>query len=266
MKLKYFLIGVLAFSLFVGCKSKKNLAKKTENTRKEMVIKSLNDTKSNSISNVSASNSTIKNSTLAYIETFKDAAMNEMRVYEIPASITLAQGILESSSGNSQLTRNSNNHFGIKCHKGWEGKRIFHDDDEKGECFRVYEDPSNSFRDHSLFLTSRSRYSKLFSFNKGDYVKWAKGLSEAGYATDRRYPAKLIALIEKYELHKYDTEVLGKPFEIVNEVDSVNHIVIKGDTLYSISRKYGLTVDELKKLNGLDSNDISIGQTLILSN
>ena len=107
MKLKYFLIGVLAFSLFVGCKSKKNLAKKTENTRKEMVIKSLNDTKSNSISNVSASNSTIKNSTLAYIETFKDAAMNEMRVYEIPASITLAQGILESSSGNSQLTRNS---------------------------------------------------------------------------------------------------------------------------------------------------------------
>ena len=102
--------------------------------------------------------------------------------------------------------------------------------------------------------------------NKGDYVKWAKGLSEAGYATDRRYPAKLIALIEKYELHKYDTEVLGKPFEIVNEVDSVNHIVIKGDTLYSISRKYGLTVDELKKLNGLDSNDISIGQTLILSN
>ncbi len=265
MKLKYFLIGVFTISLLVSCKSKKKLAEKAENVRKEMVIKSSKDTQSNSISNTTAGNSTIKNTTLAYIETFKDAAMNEMRVYEIPASITLAQGILESSSGNSQLTKNSNNHFGIKCHKGWEGGKIYHDDDEKGECFRVYDDPANSFRDHSLFLTSRSRYSKLFKFKKGDYVKWAKGLSEAGYATDRRYPAKLIALIEKYDLHKYDTEVLGKPFEIVPDANTFNHIVIKGDTLYSISRKYGLSVDELKKLNGLNSNDISIGQTLILS-
>ena len=111
MKLKYFLIGVFTISLLVSCKSKKKLAEKAENIRKEMVIKPSKDTQSNSISNTTAGNSTIKNTTLAYIETFKDAAMNEMRVYEIPASITLAQGILESSSGNSQLTKNSNNHL-----------------------------------------------------------------------------------------------------------------------------------------------------------
>jgi flagellum-specific peptidoglycan hydrolase FlgJ len=264
MKGKFFLIGVLTISLIVSCKSKKKLAKKTKTPHIEMVIKSSDDTKV--ISTNSSGNSDIKNSTINYINEFKEEAMHEMREFKIPASITLAQGILESSSGNSQLTRNSNNHFGIKCHKGWEGDRIYHDDDEKGECFRVYDDPKNSFRDHSLFLTSRSRYGKLFKIKKGNYVKWAKGLSEAGYATDRRYPAKLIALIEKYDLHKFDAEVLGKPFKSNLEVNEItNHIVIKGDTLYSISKKYGLSVNELKNINGLNSNDISIGQTLILS-
>jgi len=270
MKLKYFLISVLTISLLVSCKSKKRLAKKTEDSRKEMVIKSTNDVSSNKAvtkpnSNSIIKNSTIKNSTLDYIEQFKDAAMRDMRNYKIPASIKLAQGILESSSGNSQLTKRSNNHFGIKCHRGWEGDKTYHDDDEKGECFRVYKDPANSYKDHSLFLTSRSRYSKLFKIKEGDYVKWAKGLSEAGYATDRRYPAKLIAIIEKYDLHKYDTEVLGKSFEYPKTNNFKNHIVIKGDTLYSLSRKYGLTVAELKKINSLDSNTISVGQTLIVS-
>ena len=194
--------------------------------------------------------------------------MEEMRKYKIPASITLAQGILESSSGKSNLTRKSNNHFGIKCHKGWKGKRVYHDDDEKGECFRVYKDPKKSYRDHSLFLTGRGRYSKLFKLKKGDYVRWAKGLSAAGYATDRRYPAKLIALIEKYDLQKYDAKVLGKKYKKERSKEatnnSENHIVTKGDTLYSISKRYGLTVEELKNLNGLSSNSISIGQTLVL--
>ena len=266
MKLKYFLLGVLTLSVLVSCKSKKKLAKKSESARKEMVIKSTSDEViSKEIIIKPETNSTIRNSTLDYIEQFKDAAMRDMRDYNIPASIKLAQGILESSSGNSELTRRSNNHFGIKCHRGWEGDKTYHDDDEKGECFRVYQDPTNSYRDHSLFLTSRSRYSKLFEIKEGDYVKWAKGLSEAGYATDRRYPAKLIAIIEKYELHKYDTEVLGKSFEYPENKNLQNHIVIKGDTLYSLSRKYGLTVSDLKKLNSLDSNTISVGQTLVVS-
>ena len=115
-----------------------------------------------------------------------------------------------------------------------------------------------------MFLAGRERYSKLFKLKKGDYVRWAKGLSAAGYATDRRYPAKLIALIEKYDLHKYDTKVLGKKFKKEKVKSNKSHLVIKGDTLYSISRKYGLTVEELKKINGLKNNEISIGQSLIL--
>lgn len=264
MKSRYFLVGILVISLFASCKSKKNVVQKTQPVQREMVIKSSKETKE-IIADKPVEVSNIKKSTEDYIEEFKQEAMDEMREFNIPASITLAQGILESSSGNSQLTRNSNNHFGIKCHVGWEGGKIFHDDDEKGECFRVYDDPRKSYRDHSLFLTSRSRYEKLFKFHKGDYVNWAKGLSEAGYATDRRYPAKLIALIEKFQLHKYDTQVLGTQFKTELESNEIsNHTVIKGDTLYSISRKYGLSVNELKKINQLSSNDISIGQTLIL--
>lgn len=265
MNLKFFLITVLTLSLLVSCKSKKKLVKKLETPHKEMVIKSTNDTDSKKVTLVSNTNSTIRNSTLDYIEQYKDAAMRDMRNYNIPASIKLAQGILESSSGNSQLTKRSNNHFGIKCHKGWEGDKTYHDDDEKGECFRVYKDPTNSYKDHSLFLTTRSRYSNLFKIEQGDYVKWAKGLSKAGYATDRRYPAKLIAIIEKYDLHKYDTEVLGKSFEYPKDNDLKNHIVTKGDTLYSLSRRYGLTVADLKKINSLDSTTISVGQVLIVS-
>lgn len=267
MKLKYILIGLIAIALLNSCKSKKRAAEKNNKTKKEVILKQ-DESKVDEIISKRSTKSSFEISTVAYINKYKDIAMEEMKKYKIPASITLAQGILESRSGNSELTLKSNNHFGIKCHTGWSGKKVYHDDDSSGECFRKYKDPRTSFEDHSLFLVERKRYSKLFRLKQGDYEAWAQGLSEAGYATDRRYPAKLIGLIEKYDLHKFDTQVLGKPFEreIVKKGtdNSTKHIVVKGDTLYSISKKYGLTVDELKRLNGLTSNNIDIGQTLIL--
>ena len=151
--------------------------------------------------------------TQEYIETFKEIAQYEMRAFGIPASITLAQGILESGSGRGELTRKTNNHFGIKCHAGWDGEFDFHDDDAKGECFRKYNHPMFSFRDHSIFLSSRSRYKFLFNFRRDDYKKWAYGLRQAGYATDKRYPQKLIALIERYDLDTYDKEVVSRWIE-----------------------------------------------------
>jgi hypothetical protein len=201
--------------------------------------------------------------TSQYIEVYKDIAMKEMQIYGIPASITLAQGILESGSGRGRLAAEANNHFGIKCHD-WTGDKIFHDDDERQECFRKYISAETSFRDHSEFLVYRKRYSKLFELKKSDYKRWAKELRKAGYATDRKYPEKLIGLIERYELFQYDQLVLGNAYEIVDSERDLetDHIVIKGDTLYSISRKYGLTVSELQKLNNIKDNTISIGQIL----
>lgn len=204
--------------------------------------------------------------TIAYISEFAPIAIAEMKKSKIPASITLAQGILESGSGMSNLALRSNNHFGVKCHKGWEGDSVRHDDDEAQECFRKYKDPQTSYKDHSEFLTTRSRYAFLFDFEKDDYKAWAFGLSKAGYATDKKYPEKLIQYIEKYNLHHYDKIALKKkidddvvmPYIDKNDLYTVN----QGDTLYSISKKYALTVDDLKKLNGLQSNDITIGQTL----
>jgi flagellum-specific peptidoglycan hydrolase FlgJ len=263
MKLKIILICLLTIGFLTSCKSKKQVVHSQPKTAHHKVVE-----RTEGIAQIETKKevkSTIFSSTEDYIKFFKDAAIEEMRIYKIPASITLAQGILESSSGNSELTKRSNNHFGIKCHKEWEGNHTLHDDDEKGECFRVYDNPTTSYRDHSLFLTSRSRYSKLFILAPGDYVSWANGLSDAGYATDRRYPAKLIGLIEKFELNKYDSEVLGKSFVAPKSSESLNYIVVKGDTLYSISRKYDLSVEELKKMNGLHSNEISIGQTLSLA-
>ena len=133
-----------------------------------------------------------------YIDEFYEIAMREMRLYGIPASITLSQGILESGVGKGRLSVEANNHFGIKCHTGWTGKKIYHDDDEEQECFRVYKSAAYSYRDHSLFLVERSRYAGLFKLARDDYESWAKGLRKAGYATDRKYPDKLIDLIERY--------------------------------------------------------------------
>ena len=127
-----------------------------------------------------------------------------MKHYKIPASITLAQGLLESGFGEGRLALEGNNHFGIKCHRTWQGEKIYHDDDEKGECFRVYEDAGESYSDHSLFLSERDRYAFLFRLGKRDYKAWAKGLKKAGYATDPKYPDKLIRLIERFDLAQYD--------------------------------------------------------------
>ena len=139
-----------------------------------------------------------------YIQRYSSMAVDEMIQFGIPASITLAQGILESGNGESRLALEGNNHFGIKCHSNWSGKTIIEDDDEKGECFRKYSKVADSFRDHSLFLTARGRYSFLFEYNKTDYKKWSKGLKKAGYATNPKYPSLLIDLIERYDLNQYD--------------------------------------------------------------
>jgi hypothetical protein len=145
-----------------------------------------------------------------YIQTYKDIAIREMRDYGIPASITLAQGLLESGAGNSALAREAKNHFGIKCHKGWDGKTYYMDDDEKNECFRKYKNAEESFRDHSLFLKTRGRYSALFDLEITDYRGWAKGLKAAGYATNPKYAQLLIDRIELYDLTKYDQIALGQ--------------------------------------------------------
>lgn len=283
-----------------------------------------------------------------YINTYKNIAMVEMQRYGIPASITLAQAILESGSGQGRLARHARNHFGIKCHYDWEGDTITHDDDAKGECFRKYEHPEASFEDHSQFLVNRSRYAFLFTLKAGDYKGWAYGLKKAGYATDPGYPQKLLLLIKKYELHQYDTEVLGYAFKedkplspIPNTppltvekkkeanktvakantpaqkantpaaatkntqkvvakkdnspkkdtsvtaqkadttrvaqkeanntpaeevaMDAIKmYIVKKGDTLYSIARRSGVSVDDLMARNNMNNFNINMGQILVI--
>ena len=207
----------------------------------------------------------------AYVNQHGETAMQEMRLHKIPASITLAQGILESASGQSELARRSNNHFGIKCHSEWKGKRVYHHDDRRNECFRKYKHPRESFRDHSLFL-KKKRYAFLFRYSITDYKAWAKGLRKAGYATDRRYSQKLIDLIERFELHRYDRRSAGKRRKATKKSKRKTvakapstakvHIIKKGDTLYSLARRYNTSVEKLKRLNNLRSNNISIGQRL----
>ncbi|PZD78662.1 glucosaminidase domain-containing protein [Mesonia sp. K7] len=203
-----------------------------------------------------------------YIYDYVAIAQEEMKLYGIPASITLAQGILESSAGKGELTRKSNNHFGIKCN-GWQGEKAYHDDDAYQECFRKYKDPKYSFRDHSLFLKERRRYAALFELDIEDYKGWAHGLKKAGYATDPRYPAKLIGLIERYNLSQYDRQVLGNAYtqnqksgSLKADHTSIRYTVKKGDTLYGIAKQHNLTIEELKMLNNLNSNDLAIGQKL----
>lgn len=202
-----------------------------------------------------------------YIDLYSEIAKEEMRTYKIPASITLAQGILESGAGRGDLSRRANNHFGIKCHD-WKGEMVYHDDDRNQECFRKYDDPGQSYRDHSLFLAQRRRYAALFDLDIDDYKGWAKGLRAAGYATDRRYPDKLIDLIERYALYNYDAEVLGyrsasaRVEPVIVEQQGMRHVVQKGDTLYSIAKRYNLTVEMLQKANNLRGTNIAIGQEL----
>jgi flagellum-specific peptidoglycan hydrolase FlgJ len=208
---------------------------------------------------------------LDYIEKYKETAKENMIVSGIPASITLGQALLESGSGTGPLSVQANNHFGIKCHKEWTGPSIKYTDDEENECFRKYSDPKQSFKDHSYFLTSRPRYATLFTLEKDDYKAWATGLKAAGYATDPKYPEKLIGLIERYQLSRFDAEVLGKGFIPLNTTLSSTiasseqlYTVSKGDTLYSISKKFNLSIDELKRKNNLSDNSLSLGQTIVV--
>jgi len=217
-----------------------------------------------------------------YINTWKDFAISEMNRSGIPASIKLAQGLLESSNGNSRLAVAANNHFGIKCH-GWEGEEIYHDDDKKGECFRKYKNARESFVDHTDFLMTRSRYAFLFDYKSTDYKNWAKGLQKAGYATDPKYPQKLIDLIERYKLNQYDTgektasqrnvpAATGKSpttpsawddfasFHVekypVKENNRTSYITAKeGDTFTSLSNELDLMPWQLPKYNEAKATD-----------
>ena len=194
----------------------------------------------------------------AYIKKYRDIAGEEMRKYHIPASITLAQGLLESGAGQSTLARKSNNHFGIKCGSDWDGKSVRYDDDARNECFRAYKHPKQSYEDHSKFLASRSRYAFLFRLKITDYKGWAKGLKKAGYATDRRYALRLIDIIELYDLHQYDTKKGLKwmkdnpnPHQPYIANGLVYIVVRPGDTWKSISKEFDVSRKKLRKYNDL---------------
>jgi len=236
---------------------------------------------------VSATNSSsIKTPAESYIERFKNIAISEMNGSGIPASITLAQGILESGNGNSRLAKEANNHFGIKCSTEWKGETILQDDDNKDDCFRVYKSPEESFRDHTEFL-KRKRYAPLFELDKNDYRGWANGLKTAGYATNPRYAELLISLVERYELSRFDRieneknktiredkvmkEIaLNIPTEKKQETVK-SPIVMKiyevrsGDTLTSVSKQFTLSVADLKALNSLENENLFLGQLLLVS-
>ncbi len=266
------IISVLVIGLLLlsSCKSKKNVVTNTNKANTEGVIIPKKTTKKTPTNTTTIKklkpNASYAEVVLNYIDNYSAIAKEEMLQYGIPASITLAQGILESGAGRGELTSKANNHFGIKCHNGWKGERVYHDDDEEQECFRKYKDAKYSFRDHSLFLTQRSRYQGLFKLKKDDYKGWAKGLRKAGYATDPKYPNKLIAIVERYNLEEYDKEVLGGKVRISKPDDTKigTYSVKSGDTLYAISRRFNIAVDTLKEYNGLKSNEISVGQVLYL--
>jgi flagellum-specific peptidoglycan hydrolase FlgJ len=276
MKLKI-LLGCLLLLMLSNCGSSKKTVKgkvKVVHKQKGAKIENLPDVNENAhIERLEEGSKRLNEFSLEYIKKYAAIAVREMHLHSIPASITLAQGVLESGSGRSELASKSNNHFGIKCHTGWEGKKVFHDDDEKGECFRKYKYVSSSFKDHSLFLVDRSRYRFLFSYGVTDYKNWAHGLRKAGYATDPQYPAKLIAIIDDYQLHEFDrVKKDGFTYKsTIEEGEENNHeevnyySVQKGDTLYSISRKFKITVSVLKELNGLIGNDLSIDQKLVIN-
>lgn len=240
-----------------------------------------------------------------YIEQWKITAIEQMNEHAIPASITLAQGILESGNGNSRLAQNANNHFGIKCHKAWDGKTFYQDDDEKDECFRSYDNAALSYDDHSLFLTGRERYSGLFQLKLTDYKGWAKGLKKAGYATNPKYADLLITIIERHNLDQYDlmpylpiemekereqaelTTTVDKdaPITVVTEQEEKEIEVIavakhqvalnkyrtryitvsQGDTFYTISKEFDVSLWQLYKYNELGKRDVlKVGEIIYL--
>ena len=219
----------------------------------------------------------------AYIDQYKDLAIEEMAQYHIPASITLAQGLLESGAGKSYLSRYGNNHFGIKSH-GWSGRTIRHDDDSKQEQFRAYDSVRESYEDHSRFIANRERYSRLFSLKSTDYKGWARGLKECGYATNPQYAQRLIGIIETYKLYEYDTArpikhavAVAEPqepvkrkrlvaFHTINSYNQNFYVYTRqGDTFESIAREMGLSTSALAKYNERDSREtLRDGEVLYL--
>jgi flagellum-specific peptidoglycan hydrolase FlgJ len=279
MKLKI-LFSILFLLVLSNCGAKKRVVheKNSDTFSTESKPKDLPSVNEVEITKkLTRKNPKLNRETLAYIRTYAPIAVNEMHQYKIPASITLAQGILESGRGKSELALKSNNHFGIKCHVKWTGERVYHDDDEKGECFRKYKYIATSYNDHSLFLTQRKRYAFLFDYNIKNYKKWAYGLRKAGYATDREYPLKLLKIIKDYQLYEFDKFKKGKDSKRFNKVAHAKadkksdlsvkgntYEVKKGDTLYSISRKFSISVENLKTINNLSDTIISLGQKLIV--
>ena len=193
-----------------------------------------------------------------YIKKYRDIAVEEMERYHIPASITLAQGLLESGAGQGTPARKSNNHFGIKCGGDWRGKSVKHDDDARDECFRVYKNAADSYRDHSKFLAGRPRYASLFKLDMTDYKGWAHGLKKAGYATNPRYAYQLIDIIERYDLYKYDKKGGLKwmkenpnPHQPYLANGLVYVIGRSGDTWKSLSKEFDISKRKLRKYNDL---------------
>lgn len=204
-----------------------------------------------------------------YINQYKDLAIEQMKKYRIPASITLAQGVFESGAGRSDLARKGNNHFGIKCH-GWQGRTVSADDDERNECFRAYDNAYQSYEDHSRFLVNSQRYRKLFSLSITDYKGWARGLKAAGYATNPRYADKLIELIELYKLNQYDKakqydRFMASAAKDVAENGKLHPInkfnnnyylkARRGDTFKTIGKEVGISYRKLAKYNERDKRD-----------
>lgn len=210
-----------------------------------------------------------KDAYAAYISKYSGMAVEQMKKYGIPASITLAQGLLESDAGRSTLATRCNNHFGIKCHSDWTGRKMYHDDDARQECFRCYRDAEDSFRDHSVFLVNGSRYQSLFKLGRTDYKGWAKGLKAAGYATSPTYATKLIEIIERYGLDRFDSKSPGRlkagqlPHQpmLVNGQRCVR--IREGETLKDIAREYGMQLSLLRRFNETERKFIPPAGTTI---
>jgi len=239
---------------------------------------------------------------IKYIEQYAALAVKEMERTGVPASIKIAQGIHETNAGKSDLVLKSNNHFGIKCKSSWTGEKVYHNDDEEGECFRKYDNATASYLDHSDYLKSQPRYAFLFDYDANDYAAWAWGLKKAGYATNPIYAQTLIKYIEAYHLNElnkfaeneedqdlknYLETIRNRPLDIVeNSNKSIEpeekyrstkpakeksekrirvkktHVVKKGESLYSLSKKYSTTVDVLKKVNHLKKEALQVGQKI----
>lgn len=281
--MKQSLLVLIAFSILMSSCS---LLKKEQQSAPLTQIAKPAEPLKNSEKVSTTTSSTIKTPAESYIERFKIIAISEMNSSGIPASITLAQGILESGNGNSRLAKEANNHFGIKCSTEWKGETILQDDDNKDDCFRVYKSAEESFKDHTEFL-KRKRYALLFELDKNDYRGWANGLKTAGYATNPRYAELLISLIERYELNRFD-RIENKKDKTIREDKVMKEIAINiptekkqetikspvvmkiyevrsGDTLISVSKQFTLSVADLKALNGLENESLFPGQLLLVS-